>query len=314
MNGWNYIKAHPMPASSVSALPDVHTIALDLWNELNHQCHFNEIDLDVEYDDTIGDREILAYASRTLFLEGDRFVSGALSKEGYLGSVRIRVNPNVPNGWYVDDGTCDSGYRYDLKTVLRHELLHGVGVSSSITPEGAGYYLGSHCYPTMFDTLVENEQHEKVVDGCMHTHTSGHSYYVGDVKLYNPPSFNLGSSMSHADAQGLMWYSVPPMTCIGYDENVWKFLRALNASCNVAIPEPIVEAESEPEPEPEPEPESEPEPEPEPESEPEPEPEPELESEPEPVTRLGNSGARVKLSIYISALLVVKWWMSLSII
>jgi hypothetical protein len=213
-----------------------------------------------------------------------------MSQEGYYGSVRIRVNPDVPGGWYVDDGTCSPEYQYDLKTVLRHELMHGVGVSSSITPDGAGYFIGSQCYPTIFDTLVENEQHEKIVDGCMHTHTSGHSYFVNNVQLYNPPSFNQGSSMSHSAAPGLMWYAIPPMQCLDYDENTWKFLQALNASCNFDTLLPESETETE--------------------TETEPPAEEVLNDNPQHHGQL-SSGSRVKLSIYIGALLVVKWWRTL---
>lgn len=235
MSGWDFLVAHP---TNVGALPDVHTLALELWNDLKKTCQFNEIHLDVAYDEgTIGDRHILAYAARTLFLEDDHFVSGALSKRGYLGNVRIRVNPNPPNGWYVDDGTCNSGYRYDMKTVLRHELLHGIGISSSIRTSGAGYFLGAQCYPTIFDTLVEDQQHHKVVDGCLHTHTPGEDYFVDGVRLYNPPTFNEGSSMSHSNTPGLMWYAVPPMQCIDYDEDTWRFLHALNASCEIDTPD-----------------------------------------------------------------------------
>lgn len=122
--------------------------------------------------------------------------------------------------------------------------------------------------------------------------------------------------MSHSDAQGLLWYAVPPMQCIGYDENTWKFLRALNASCDydTLLPEPVAEPVAEPEPEPVAEPE--PEPEPEPVSEPadhepdEPDHEPHI-----PHKHHGHlsPGSRINLSIYISALLVVKWWISLII-
>ena len=231
MNGWKYLQSHPQSATST---PDLQQIAGEVWEEINKDCHLNNVILDVQYDDgVIGDRPILAYASRTLFLDGSVWRSGALNSFGHLGSIRIRVNPVVPNGWYVDDGTCQSGYRYDLRTVLRHEIAHGIGVSSSITPDSVGYYYGTECYPTMFDSLVRDESNQSVVSACSHSHTVGTPAYINNIKLYNPPAYNAGSSYSHTDDKGLMWYAIEPMQCVGFDENTMQLLNAIGAQCDI---------------------------------------------------------------------------------
>ncbi len=231
MDGWKFLQSHPQTALGI---PDLQQIAQEVWEEINRECHLNNVILDVQYDDgVIGDRPILAYASRTLFLEDGIWRSGALNSFGHLGSIRIRVNPTVPNGWYVDDGTCQSGYRYDLRTVLRHEIAHGIGVSSSITPDSVGYYYGTECYPTMFDSLMRDESNTNIVSACSHSHTVGSPTYVNNIKLYNPPVFNKGSSYSHTDEKGLMWYAVEPMKCIGFDGNTLQLLNAIGANCAV---------------------------------------------------------------------------------
>lgn len=229
MSGWKFIQSHPQKSLGE---PDLQEITNQVWEEINEHCQLNNVILDVQYDDgVIGDRPILAYASRTLFLDGDVWRSGALNSQGHLGSIRIRVNRDVPNGWYVDDGTCQPGYRYDLRTVLRHEIAHGIGVSSSIAPGSVGYYYGSECYPTMFDTLIEDENNQKVVSACSHSHTFGEKAYVDGIRLYSPSTYNKGSSLSHTHEDGLMWYAIYPMECHPYDDNTIALLNAIGANC-----------------------------------------------------------------------------------
>ena len=239
MKGWSYISNHPQQSMGN---PDIVAITNEVWEEINQYCNLNDVILDVQYDDgTIGDRPILAYASRTLFLEDGVWRSGALNSQGHLGSIRIRINPSVPNGWYVDDGTCQTGYRYDLRTVLRHEIAHGIGVSSSITPNSVGYYYGKECHPTMFDTLIKDEFDESIVSACSHSHSVGDKAYVDSVQLYNPTLFNQGSSYSHTHDSGLMYYAIYPMECHDFDANTFQLLNAIGANCTIPNVDPITD-------------------------------------------------------------------------
>ena len=104
-------------------------------------------------------------------------------------------------------------------------------VSSSIAPGSVGYYYGSECYPTMFDTLIEDENNQKVVSACSHSHTFGEKAYVDGIRLYSPSTYNQGSSMSHTHENGLMWYAIYPMECHPYDDNTIALLNAIGANC-----------------------------------------------------------------------------------
>ena len=150
---WQYLEQHPAKAVQV---PDVQTVANEVWNEINSLCSLNPVELRVQYNFVKFSKPeyhyVLATASRTMFLIDNKLQSGALNKYNLTGSIYIDINPYVPNGWNVDTGVCNIGNHYDLRTVLRHEILHGIGISSSITPDRVGYSIGDFCYPYAFDT------------------------------------------------------------------------------------------------------------------------------------------------------------------
>lgn len=231
MSWWSFLEKHP--SSAVSQLPDVAEVAREEWDRLRQKCGLNDVVLDVRYDSNyfLNRRGILATASRTMFLIEGEWQSGAINQHHAIGSIVIKVNPHVPNGWYVDDGTCATGYRYDLRSVMRHELIHGAGISSSIRQNDAGYVYKNNCYISTFDKHIENNKGEKFLNGCALSVSRASDAYVSDVKLYNPADFKLGSSFSHTDAEGVMHYSIPPMQCLDYDTSVYAMLSELGADC-----------------------------------------------------------------------------------
>lgn len=229
---WEYIKSRPEKAA---ALPDVSMIAHQVWDEMRENCGLNQVKLDVAYD---WKRfllpeysNILAYASRTMWLIDDKWISTALTGVDDLdGFIHIRVNPFVPNGWFVDDGRCNIGNHFDLKTVLRHELLHGVGISSSLRPTGLGYYHNLLCYPLQFDTLIETEEGQRVVHGCNLSTSVEGDLFVNREKLYNPDVYISGSSYSHS-SKGIMFASIPARKCQNLDSTAVNMLEGLGAHC-----------------------------------------------------------------------------------
>ena len=229
---WAYLKAHPEAASST---PNVPRIAQALWNEMRDACDFNEVTIDADYDYSIFSIEpyknVLAFASRTMWLINNTWVSTALAGDNRLkGSIHIRVNPYVPNGWYEDDGSCNIGNRFDLKSVLRHELLHGVGLSSSIYPPTVGYYINDKCYPFKMDTKITDSEGNFIIDGCNITTSTTIRMYVNNVELYNPSQFQEGSSFSHS-TKGLMFYAIPSRQCLHVDDTALRMLNGIGAQC-----------------------------------------------------------------------------------
>lgn len=229
---WAFLKAHPQ---AVSPMPNVPKIAQELWDNLKESCDFNEVEIDAAYDYNIFSKppylNVLAFASRTMWLINNTWVSTAMSGSDRLkGSIYIRVNPYVPNGWYEDDGSCEIGNRFDLKSVLRHELLHGVGLSSSIYPPSVGYYIRDQCYPFKMDTKITDSSGNFIVKGCNITTSTSIRMYVNNIELYNPTDFQPGSSYSHSK-EGIMFYAIPSRQCLEIDDTALRMLNGLGAQC-----------------------------------------------------------------------------------
>lgn len=234
---WHYLEQHPAKALAV---PDVEKVVQEVWNEINSLCDLNPVEIHASYNyEKFSNPEyfyVLATASRTMFLIDNKLQSGALNRYNLTGSIYIDINPYVPNGWNVDAGLCNVGNHYDLRSVLRHEILHGIGISSSITPKKVGYSIGDYCYPYAFDTVMHTSSGSKVVSGC-HLLTELHSdMYAGGVKLYNPDRFSVGSSLSHTDRPGVLFYGIPCCQCLYFDHSSLTMLNTLGANCAITTP------------------------------------------------------------------------------
>lgn len=234
---WHYLEQHP--AKAVQA-PDVQKIAYEVWNEINSLCSLNPVELRVQYNFIKFSKPeyhyVLATASRTMFLIDNKLQSGALNRYNLTGSIYIDINPYVPNGWNVDTGVCNIGNHYDLRTVLRHEILHGIGISSSITPDNVGYSIGDYCYPYAFDTEMQTSSGSKVVSGCHLLTELRSDMYVGGVQLYNPDTFSVGSSLSHTERPGVLFYGIPCCKCLHFDHSSLTMLNTLGAKCAISTP------------------------------------------------------------------------------
>ena len=235
MSQWHYLEQHP---AATLEMPDVEKIVQEVWNEINSLCELNPVEIHAQYNYGKFSKPeyhyVLATASRTMFLIDNEWTSGALNKYNMSGSIFIDVNPYVPNGWNVDTGVCNIGHHYDLRTVLRHEILHGIGISSSVTPAKVGYSIGDYCYPYAFDTVMQTSSGSKVVSGC-HLLTELHSdMYVGNVELYNPETFRVGSSLSHTDRPGVLFYGLPCCQCLHFDRDSLSMLNSLGGKCTIS--------------------------------------------------------------------------------
>lgn len=238
MNWWEFLEAHPMPNHAIQDLPDVEKIAHEEWERIRNICHLNNVDLHVDYDNDYFKNVtgVLATASRTMFLIHNEWQPGAINDYNIKGSIIIKMNPYVPNGWYESSneegsGNCNTGYRYDIRTVIRHELIHGIGISSSIQRYNIGYHYLNKCFLTSFDHHMTTMDGTDYLNGCTFSVTRTADAYVSGVKLYNPPDFQIGSSFSHVDSSGLMYYSIPPMQCYDYDNTIYSLLNEIGARC-----------------------------------------------------------------------------------
>ena len=248
---WDELEAHAY-ATSNTHIPDLEKAVAAVWQSLTKVCDLPlSPNIDVAYDDELIGQQVLGYASRTMYLRQEPvpvWVPSLFFPEYDNIDIRLRINPKVPNGWYwagadanadANADACDTGWRYDLHTVLLHELLHGVGISSSVR-EGAdgngltvGYSSGSACFPTMFDAAIHDASDDPAVHGC--TLDEHGAYYVGGVELFTPDHHNQGSSFSHHAHRGsLMYYSIPARQCLRLGHVETDLLDAIGITCNAS--------------------------------------------------------------------------------
>lgn len=129
------------------------------------------------------------------------------------GDITLTIN-NTMQWYFGTDGNCPAN-KYDLVTVVLHELLHGLGFFDSMEVEGT---LGSYnSFPLIYDEYVENLAGQRLTDTTKFTNnsgqlkdamTGGQLYFNGPVmksfantrsQLYAPSTFDPGSSIAHLD-------------------------------------------------------------------------------------------------------------------
>lgn len=235
-NFWEELKKNPMEAE-----PITKTIVAEVlnrqWNNLRSLCPSlpEEVKILSIIDEDLKDTYILAWASKSMELKNKSWVP-TLHTPGFTDyDFIIGVNPHIPNGWFTGTDCTNIGWRYDLSTVMTHELLHGIGISTSINSDYTlGYFFNGKCYPTLFDEKIQNNNGNYVVDGCQYTGTPGEDLYVNGIQLYHPSPFKKGSSLSHHNEPGhVMHASIAPRRCMDLRYNEFKLLEAMDVSCPV---------------------------------------------------------------------------------
>ncbi len=143
-------------------------------------------------------------------------ISGSLLNTDNEGDIELNINSSV--NWYFGlDGNTPT-LRYDLVTVVLHELIHGIGFFDSFYVETSTGSYGTSSVPTIYDRFIENASGVKLTDTIAYINpsaelktqiTSGKVYFDGPVvnrylsgaraKIYSPATYSGGSSISHLD-------------------------------------------------------------------------------------------------------------------
>ena len=247
---------------------DLDNITMETWGEIVSSCPRVPTSprINVFFDYSLENTTVLAYASQNLHLSSREYwvstIYEAMSQRrnsslGAAFDMHIAFNPYPPNGWYVDKDCSNISYRYDLRTVLRHELLHGLIFAGSVREITnqlgfnewvVGYTFGGTCYPRLYDTKIKYDDGTSILqplpnitltpmDNCLlrvDRSVVGADLYIGDVELYHPYSFRSGSSISHHNYPGnLMYASTTPKVCIEPGAYEGKILAELGISCTI---------------------------------------------------------------------------------
>ena len=149
----------------------------------------------------------------------------------YVGhDFEIALDPDVT--WH--NGPCRTLPRgaYDLQTTLLHEMIHGVGILSSIRADKSAM-------PTSYDLQLRDVDEQPVVDASFHA-TFGQSLHVNNVDVYNPSTYQSGSSFSHYMHSGVMDYAQHTSECTRHiDNDVKRMLQAVGYDCAPSSHDPL---------------------------------------------------------------------------
>jgi len=148
-------------------------------------------------------------------------IAGKSLNSDLEGDITLAVNSSV--NWYLGTDGQTPTQKYDLVTVVIHEICHGLGFYVSFTSDGTigSYRFGS--FPVIYDTFVENLSGNRLTDTLKFLNNSaelrsqligGLLYFNGPLlrnytsglraKLYAPSTWDAGSSISHLDESGTL--------------------------------------------------------------------------------------------------------------
>lgn len=209
----NYAEAELTEAELISIFNSV-------WNDLKSLCPTIPLEhnVDVGFDERLLDPDepdwsgTLGYAYASEVLSGGVWSSVLTSQSTYdlgvqlgvetTGVMRVARGKWLPGGWFRGEGACS--YKFRLEDVLKHEILHLLGVSASIRENNDGeLYVGSDylglCFPGRFDRVITNKAGEQVVStSCeLNAQIGAENIFVNGVTLYQATEYLPGTSISH---------------------------------------------------------------------------------------------------------------------
>jgi hypothetical protein len=137
------------------------------------------------------------------------------------GDITLEVNSSM--NWYLGTDGNTPVQKYDLVTVVLHEICHGLGFFDSFSSDGTLGSYGFNSVPIIYDTFVENFEGNRLTDTLKFLNYSvalgkqligNQLYFNGPLlkkysaslnysnlraKLYAPATWDPGSSISHLD-------------------------------------------------------------------------------------------------------------------
>jgi len=206
-------------------LHEVKMVVSSEWNKLQKQCHLGKATIEVQLDPELAGTTTLAWARHARVLQNGVWWPSVLTDYDSPPDISIGINPTKL--WATE---CHQ-LGQQLRMVVLHEMLHGLGISSSIRASGrAGFHFGGKCFPTLFDTKIQNDRGETTVLNC--EVDIQQDLYVNNVKLYHPTPFSSGSSLSHHATKGGIMAPWPPSQCVPLSEQDIKLLAAVGIVCD----------------------------------------------------------------------------------
>lgn len=143
-------------------------------------------------------------------------ISGEKLNDDLQGDFQLKINSSI--SWYRGTDGRTPSTKYDLVTVVLHEMCHGLGFFDSMNAESSFGSYGLGGLPVAFDNFVENRAGQRLTDTIAFKNNStelydqlisGQLYFNGPLvkkytsgsraRLYSPSQWDTGSSVSHLD-------------------------------------------------------------------------------------------------------------------
>jgi hypothetical protein len=148
-------------------------------------------------------------------------IAGESLNEDTVGDLVLRINSSI--NWYMGTDGATPPQKYDLVTVVIHEVCHGLGFYDSMNTDGTVGWWGVNSFPMIYDTFIEDQMQRRLTDTLKYSNYSTDLYHVltGNMvffngpllskyttgqraKLYAPSVWDPGSSISHLDEQATL--------------------------------------------------------------------------------------------------------------
>jgi hypothetical protein len=148
-------------------------------------------------------------------------IIGRSLNDDLQGDLQLRINSSI--NWYLGTDGNTSIKKYDLVTVVLHEICHGLGFFDSMNTDGTIGWYGISTIPMIYETFIENLEENRLTDTLKFLNysiplydqlTGGQIYFDGPLlnkytsgsraRLYAPPTWDSGSSISHLDEQATL--------------------------------------------------------------------------------------------------------------
>lgn len=166
--------------------------------------------------------------------------------------------------WHYDPSTSAPSGKYDLATVVLHEIGHGLGFAGtfSVGTTTGDYGLQDTTIPIIYDIPIENGSGANLIQtfaspsAAMRTQLTSQSIFFKSPtavrpRLYAPTEFNSGSSISHLDENtyvgnpdALMTPQIAPQEKIYNPGIAWKMLKDLGWEFVRLVHEPLSDTET----------------------------------------------------------------------
>ena len=201
-------------------------IVTEEWNYMKQRCIINKAaHVSVHFDHTLAGTRILGWGSQTDILVNGTLYPSIVVPEHNGIDMLIGINPNPINGWYTGT-TCNTTNQYDLRTVIRHEILHGMGLTTSVFNTSIGRYHNSTCYLRIYDTLIKDIFGNRMVENCSIVNTAK-KWYINGVQLYDD------SWSHHVYTNHLMFWELGPGECQYLKAEEVRMLEAVGVTCTL---------------------------------------------------------------------------------